>query len=192
MNDQFQRFEFGPLYLIEVSPEFPGNGRWRTALHCFEPDGRRVLEPKQTWGAPLIVAVQPRSAPPWIGMFSASGVGGARGAFACPQPQQLCVVVEGATYAINVTAPELGVTQPLNQVIQVVAGADMLLLVSPSSIAALDQGGVAWSERIGIDGVRVLTVTSAEIVCSVDDLEGGSREVALNPLTGRPIDPAVS
>jgi hypothetical protein len=101
----------------------------------------------------------------------------------------LCVVVEGATYLVDVNAPAQDAKQPLNQVMQVAADADRLILVSFSAVAAVNRGGVAWrAEGLGLDGIRIVSTTADQIVCSIDDLDGSSHEVALDPLSGQPVD----
>ncbi len=55
-------------------------------------------------GAPLVIAVHAPEAD-WVGMFSAGGMTGFAGAFACPERSALCVVVNGLAYLIDVDRP---------------------------------------------------------------------------------------
>jgi hypothetical protein len=120
----------------------------------------------------------------WIGMFAAGGLGGVRGAFACPSATSCCVLVDGLAYLVDVLAPDIGAVIAHDQVVQVlpVAGAPLLLLVR---FVAIGRDGVAWATpRLVVDDLHVDLATAAGIVCSGDNL-GGTLTIELDPATGQ-------
>ena len=58
-------------------------------------------------------------------------------------------------------------------------------LANWTGIVVLGPEGLAWQEhRVGLDGLQV-EATSPHLLCRVNNLEGGTDEVRLDPTTGR-------
>lgn len=179
---------FEPPYEVDVDPEFPGDGRWRSPLYAFDREGRVESALVSRWGAPRIVQVWPASSPEWVGMFPAGGLGGVTGVFATPSPQRLCVVVDGHAYVVRVDAPGDGAVVAHDTVEQVVpvAAPPLLLLVRGIDIVALGRDGVAWhSPRLAVDDLRVVGVDGVGIRCTGDLLTGGPSSLVVDPMTGQ-------
>jgi hypothetical protein len=185
----FEPFEFEPAYAVEVDPEFPGTGEWGCPVHGFDRDGRVVAGFESRWGAPLVTSVV---APPgrWVGMFAAGGLGGVRGAFACPSPFMLCTLVDGVAYLVDVREPGRGATIAHDQVRQVLPTADasLLLLVRFIDIVAIGREGIAWrSKRLAVDNLQVTAAGVERILCTADML-GTRPTIVVDPTSGAVIE----
>ena len=179
---------FAPSYAVVIDPEFPGDGDWGCDVFGFGRDGRLEKPFHSVWGTPFVVEVRPASAHRWVGQYAAGGLGGISGAFACPSPDHLCVLVDGQAYLTDVGAPASGSVVAHDQVGQVVASADLLLLVRFIDIVAIGRDGIAWrTKRLAVDDLRVIRATSDVIECSLDNL-GGSSEIAIDAATGEQIE----
>jgi hypothetical protein len=88
------------------------------------------------------------------------------GVFACPDPEELCVVSGGYAYLAPVSAPERCTQIGLKPVVAVhpAEAAGLLLFVGFQTIVAWGRGAIAWeSARLSWEGVRV-TEVGAETV----------------------------
>jgi hypothetical protein len=182
----FERFEFRPAYEVEVGPEFPGDGDWGCPVFGFDRNGELMETFDSRWGTPVVVRVEPRSGGAWVGTFAAGGLGGVTGAFACPSPASLLLVVDGLAHLVDVAAPEQGSRIVHDQVSQLtpVEGAGLLLLVRFIDIVALGPTGIAWTTpRLAVDDLRVEEATSTSLVCTCDNL-GGTGRIELDPASG--------
>lgn len=184
----FRRLAFEPHYDAEAVAEFPGDGNWPCPEFCFEHDGSVVADPVLRRGTPLIVQVTPFSAPEWVGVFPAGGLGVVNGVFGTPAPDKMIVVVDGAAYLLAAVAPEAGALllhEQVNQVVPV-AGMPLLLLAGSTDIVAVGPQGVAWrSPRLGMDDLRVLDANQSGIRCSVAALGGHPVPIVLHPALGQ-------
>ncbi|MFI6096585.1 hypothetical protein ACIA8G_13575 [Lentzea sp. NPDC051213] len=109
--------------------------------------------------------------------------------FACPAPAQLCVVVDGLAFLLDVDAPAAAVVAQ-DQVCQVVPviGVPLLLLVSYFDIVAIAPEGIAWrSPRLALDGLRVSLAQADGIRCVAETLEDESVDIVVDPVTGEPL-----
>ena len=188
MDDRYEA-HFGAGYTALPSPEFPGDGRWQQPVYAYDRSGAVASQPNERWGPPFVIKIQPLDRPPWVGVFSSGGLGGVRSAFACPRTSDLCVVVDGLAYVVDVGKPALGALVVADQVRQVVAEVKppRLFLATWTGIAALGPEGLEWREsRIALDGLQI-QATSPYLLCGVDDLKGGTDQVSLDPATGRPL-----
>ena len=186
MGDRFEA-QFVPGYGADPSPEFPRDGRWRQPVYAYARDGTPVSAPNERWGAPFVILVDPGSEPPWVGMFSAGGLGGIRAAFATPRQSDLCVVVDGLAYVVDVHSPTLAASVVADQVRQVerCSMPPRLFLATWTGIIALGPTGLAWRQpRLALDGLRIQG-TSPYVKCQVDDLKGGIDELQIDPESGR-------
>lgn len=186
MDDRYEAY-FDATFTALPSPEFPGDGRWKLPLYAYDRGGAVASQPTERWGAPFVIEIEPDGQPRWVGMFSAGGLGGLRSAFACPRTSDLCVVVDGLAYVVDVREPALGALVVADQVRQAVAEVRpaRLFLANWTGIVALGPEGLAWQEhRVALDGLQV-EATSPHLLCRVDNLEGGTDEVRFDPATGR-------
>lgn len=185
----FESWEFAPGYRIVPYPEYPGNGRWRHQLFCFDRSGALAPDPVTRWGAALTVEVHPADSPAWVGSFASGGLGGISALSAGPSPTQLVVVVDGLAYLVDVESPTGGASIADDQVTQIVpVGTDLLLLVRFIDIVAIGPKGLAWlSARLAVDDLRVEHSSTDRIVCSCELLDDGRAEIVLDPRTGAQI-----
>jgi hypothetical protein len=187
----FEGFHFAPAYTIEVDPEFPGTGDWGLPVVAFDRDGQIVEAFESRWGTPLIVRVNPHGGRSWIAMFPGGGGAFVRGLFGCPNPVDLCVVVDGEALLVNVEGPTQGATIAQLDVTQVVpiVGAALLLLVGYTDVAAIGSAGVAWqSRRLAMDDLRVVEANSESV--TLQGWMGGSdpERLVIHPATGEVIE----
>jgi hypothetical protein len=155
-------------------------------MFAFDRDGRIADNAESRWGPPTVVDVRPAGSERWVGSFAAGGLGGVSDVFASPAPAQLCVVVDGLAYVVNVHDPGSGALVAHDQVWQVetIEAPPRLLLVRFIDMVALGEEGVAWrTPRIAVDDLRVVQAGSAGIECTCDNL-GGTETITLDPRTG--------
>jgi hypothetical protein len=80
------------------------------------------------------------------------------GAWACPNPEEICLAAGGYAYVVNTTAP-LGCTQiRLRPVVEVRAlgEAGLLVFVGFHALAAWGTQGLAWeTRRLSWEGIRI-------------------------------------
>lgn len=186
VSDRFEA-AFMPGYAAVPSPEFPASGRWTQPVYAYARDGTLASGPNERWGAPFVILVDPGVEPPWVGMFSAGGLGGIRSAFATPRQSDLCVVVDGLAYVVDVHSPGSAASVIADQVRQVETCRmpPRLFLATWTGITALGPAGLAWREpRLGLDGLRI-HATSPYLKCEVEDLGGSVHQVELDPESGR-------
>lgn len=174
---------------VVVGPEFPGDGEWGCPVFSFDSEGRIAEDFESRWGPPTVIDVHPQSGERWVGSFAAGGLGGVSGAFDPPGPADLCVVVDGLAYLVDVHNPGSGAVIAHHQVWQVetVEQPPRLLLVRPFDMVALGEDGVAWrTPRIAVDDLRVVQAGSAGIVCTCFNLDG-TDTITLDPRTGEQV-----
>lgn len=182
----FEACGFESAFTVEVEPPFPGDGNWGHPVFGYGRDGLGLDPFASRWGTPVVLGVHPDTAPAWIGMFAAGGLGQLTGTFGCPGRDNLCVVADGIAYLIDVTQPEAPAVIAQNMVWQVesVTDANVLLLVCPWDITAIGPNGVAWNTgRLAVDDLRIDQADTESIVCSLDNL-GGTPTIELDPRTG--------
>jgi hypothetical protein len=181
---RFDRFHFDPAFRCDVDAE-PADG---LPNYLFGRDGRRIeeFELESRWGTPLVLQVAAASGDAWVGTFAAGGLGVERTVCACPFAYQMCVIVDGLAYLVDVTAPDQPATIVHDGIVQVTVTRDpsLLLLVSDTDLSAISVTGVAWSaKRIVLDSLRVLRASSEAIVCS-GDVGERMATITISPDTG--------
>ena len=178
MPRAFDLCGFSPAYECAIDPEFPGAGEWGLPTVAFSHDGTRVDDFRSRWGTPMIVKVRPHSGPPWVGFFEAGRVGSLDGAFATPDPYELCVVAKGRAYVVNVEDPSTCWVPLLDPIRQVAPGADILVLADFIRLAAVNGFGMRWqSERLCLDWLKILDVVGREIRCEGAFMDASDPEV---------------
>jgi hypothetical protein len=190
MASAFRPHAFVPSFVVEVDPDFPASGAWADPVHCFDTHGSHSDTVATRWGPPFITRVIPASSgKPWVGMFVSGGLGeGCSEAHACPDPAQLCVVVGGLAYLVDVESPGADATPLLNPVTQIVAvdNPALLIRVTFPELMALGTKGIAWrTDRIALDGLRVHSVLGDELRCTADNPEGGRDPLVMDATSGR-------
>ena len=171
----FEHSGFSPAYECVVDPEFPGSGQWNLPVVAYSREGARVDEFRSRWGAPMIVEVQPDAGSGWVGFFEAGGLGGVDAVSATPDPFMLSVVAEGRCYVVNVHDPSTCWLPRLDPVIQVTPApsAGTLLLAGFTNLVGIGSCGMRWeSQRLCLDGLKVLCVEGDHVYCEGDYLEG--------------------
>jgi hypothetical protein len=175
---------------VVVDPEFPGDGDWGCPMFAFDREGRIAGNAESRWGPPTVVDVLPQPGERWVGSFAAGGLGGVSGVFATPAPAQLCVVVDGLAYVVDVHNPGSGAVIAHDQVWQVEfieEPARLLLLIRFIDIVALGEAGIAWrTPRVAVDGLRVVQAGPGGIECTCFNLNG-TETITLDPFTGEQV-----
>jgi hypothetical protein len=194
MEGPFETLGFAPAYEVERDPEFPGDGNWNCRVFGFDHRGQAKEPFESRWGALVVVGIDPINAPRWVGTFTGGGRDGVfvSGLYACPSPNDLCVVADGNAYLVDVTQPDRGAPLVHDDVSQVlrVPGKSLVLLVRFIDIVAIGVSGVAWrTPRLVLDFLRVEQITEDKIVCSGREASPGSPEptVELDPDTGKQV-----
>jgi len=188
--DAWDRSGFGLGYAFESDPEFPATGQWDCPHYGFRADGSTPEPFRSRWGTPLIVRFVPAGAGQWVGSFEAGGLGGTTGVFPGPAPAHAVVVCEGQPYLVDVTTPSQTSSLELLPVTQIcgVPDIDLLVLVTPTAMAAIGQAGVTWhSERLGLDELHVLTATAHGLRCEAKSLTSQPAQFTVDPRTGQVI-----
>jgi hypothetical protein len=166
---------FSSAYEVETDPEFPGDGDWGCLVCSYKADGTITQDFESRWGAPTILRVLPASAPSWVGMFPAGGLGGESGVFGCPSLNHMCVVANGAAYLVDVTTPHGGaaMVRPDTHQVLPVPHAPLLLLAGFQDLVAVGIEGVAWrSPRLVLDELWVEQALENHLVCRGHEMRG--------------------
>jgi hypothetical protein len=177
--------------MFERPPPFTAFARARAQpVHGFGSTGVAGEAVRSGWETPLVVEVTTSAGSRWIGELAAGGLGGVTGLCACPNPYDICAVVDGQPYLTDVRAPDKATSVlPYRPVTQAVAidQRPLLLLVSFTRLVALGPEGVAWkSRRLGVDGLEVRRTTPETMECTVDTLDG-SDVITVDASTGEQV-----
>jgi hypothetical protein len=118
-------------------------------------------------GPAVIVSVRPTSGQRWIGVFAANhSPPGVTGIFACPSPDQLCVVAGGQGYVVAADHPSRWSAIDVFPIVDVAFVADppLLIVADLTGLMAYGTQGVVWrSARLSYDGIKLTDATSAQI-----------------------------
>jgi hypothetical protein len=188
MSAQFDTLGFEPAYDVEVDPHVPPQGFPELESYAYGRNGRRIndFDFDSRWGTPLLLRVTPHGGEAWIAAFAAGGLGVVRNVYACPSPAQLCAVVDGLAYLVDVNAPDEPAIVAANAVVHVVAIRDvpLLLLASDTDLAGVGSDGAFWSApRVVVDDLRVIRASAEAIVCS-GDVGGRMATITVTPESG--------
>lgn len=118
----------------------------------------------------LWLEVTPAGNPPWVGFFALGFAAeeAVNGIFSCPHPQWLCAASGGYAYLVNTAAPReftqaLTPQKPVLDVRQATA-ANLLLLVSFTTIAAYGPHGFAWeSQPLSWEGISITDISGTTL-----------------------------
>jgi len=138
----------------------------------------------------LIFEVQPRACGSWVGC-ARPGAMTARGAVSglMPTPNQddLCVLVRGTAYVVDVTDHSyqpVAASGPVVTAVSVVA-AGVLLLATPWGVIGIGPDGVAWrTGRLAIDGLRLDEVDESRFIGVADPESAEPREFVIDLRSG--------
>ena len=190
MIQEIEEFHFSTGFDVIVNPDFPGNGDWGCPTIGFDRDGLVQEQFQSPWGPPTVLEVVLEGGGRWVGQFAAGGLGGVSGVFGSPGSRQLCVVVDGLAYVIDVDAPHQGAVVVHDQVSQVeaVERPDLLLLVSFIDIVAVGRDLVEWrSVRLAVADLRVVRISDGVVTCSLDNL-GGTSTITVDAASGEQLN----
>jgi hypothetical protein len=188
MSARFDALGFAPAYEVEIDPQIPANGVLECESYAYGRNGRRIndFDFDSRWGTPLLLRVKPDRGEPWVAAFAAGGLGVVRNVYACPSPAQLCAVVDGLAYLVDVNAPDEPAMIAANAVVNVLPIRDvpLLLLASDTDLAGVGGDGAFWSApRLVVDDLRVIRVSAEAIVCS-GDVGGRMATITVSPESG--------
>ncbi len=175
---------FSANYRLEVSPEFPGTGRWRCPAYGFDQSG--VATDFLATGADIVIQVETTDGTECAASFGGGMLAGRSGVYGTPNPDALLVHCDGTAHLLDVRHPERGTTVLSLQATQVVPAPDhdIFLVASYASITAIGAADVAWkSKRLCWDDLRIVGVSTTEIICTGEFMP--TSEFALDPATGR-------
>lgn len=170
MGTVFDDLGFSHNYVVEVDPEFPGNGQWNCTTIGITADGEPTEFLDSRWGIPLVLRVAPDAAPDWVlSVSGGSGLTRLRGIFATPRPDEFLAVVDGAGLVVRADDPSH--VHPLGVMVTQVFGAvepnPVLLISRAVSVVAIDAGGVRWrSSRQCWDDLTIERIEGNEVHCS--------------------------
>src|SRR6202171_5635283 len=162
-----QALGFASNYSCEIGPEFPGSGEWGCPVYRFVQRPELVDRFAQV-GEPFVIRIRRVDGSEWVGLF-ARGFYVLRGVYACPNPDQICVVVDGSGYLVDTRSPSKFDALPMhpilflervNETASVLCGGliDMLLI---------DEHGLLWvSDRLCLDDLQVRNVDHSTISCT--------------------------
>lgn len=183
-DDHVNDLGFAMAYTCRILPEMP---KTQTAVLQFfdEPDPSRLG---------LLVEVKPSTSPSWIGSFQPCHEDyPLTGVYACPSPEQVCIVNQGAGYLVNVNQPSnwerIHVIPILG--VQRVPDRPILLFWDFQDLAAYGPEGLLWRiERLSNDGLTITEVTASAITgisCRPLNRTPYEEEVPfrIDPLTGK-------
>lgn len=110
-----------------------------------------------------------------------------------PDPDTMVAVVGGIVYLVPVSKPaDLDAVQLGGRIIEHLCAVDvpLLLFASDWSITAISESGVRWqSDRLAIEGIHLEDAHGSR-VWAIADPDTASRDVVLDLLTGRIVDPS--
>jgi hypothetical protein len=188
VTTRFETLGFDPAYTVEVDPRIPANGIREYESYAYGRNGRRIndFDFDSRWGTPLMLRVTSHLGESWIAAFAAGGLGVVRNVYACPSPDQLCAVVDGLAYLVDVNAPDEPAVIAANAVVHVLAIKDvpLLLLASDTDLAGVGADGAFWSApRVVVNDLRVIRASAEAIVCS-GDVGGRMATITVTPESG--------
>ncbi len=167
-----QDLGFEHHYKCKVLPEIPKTGL--NPIRFFG-QGGDSSQPA------LIVEFQPDGGAPWIGNFEPLDPDyPLTGIYACPSPHQVCIVAQGEGYLVRVNAPSEWERLPVAPTLGIERVPDRPILFAWDfqDLLAYGPGGLIWwVERLSLDGIRILEVTSEVI-----------RGVSIGPLNEPPYE----
>ncbi|MFN8520945.1 MAG: hypothetical protein U0667_16480 [Chloroflexota bacterium] len=137
------------------------------------------------------IAVEPKAGSIWSGTFLAPdpGVRALSVLLRTPTPTGLCVVERGTAFLGDVLDPPSFKVLPTKGPVvdaQSLLRYELLLLLTPWAITAIDRGGVRWTtNRIAIDGLRIDSTEDGWAGGVADPEDEDPREFRVNLSTGQ-------
>jgi hypothetical protein len=117
----------------------------------------------------VIVRVQPETAEVWVGVFAFGKFGnaGVTRVLSMPNPEELCVVANGAGYVVSATKPDVWETVRTIPIIDVraIPGAGLVVFANFTEMLAYGEAGVKWrTKRLTWDGLKILAVGDRTLI----------------------------
>ncbi len=127
----------------------------------------------------IAVSVTPSGGGAWLGIFAFGAPSGDSPSLlaSAPHPREVVVVSRGLAIRVRADNPGLWSEVPAFPVREVLVAPEngLLLLADFTKVAAIGARGVAWvTERLSMDGVRLLEVRGGHLIGQADDPTGGS------------------
>ena len=169
---------FPASYECVLDPEFLGSGAFPN-LHRYRDRSQR----------PHIAHLRHESGVEWYAELGKGELvtNGLTEAYTTPSSDHVLVVLNGSGYYVNARDPgRVSAVQiePIKQV-EALPEHDLLLLLSPCEVAAYAASGHLWtSERIALDGVRLIRPEGDQILVEVDMGDEEPHRVLLALRTG--------
>ena len=161
------RLGFTSNYSCEIAPEFPGSGDWGSPIYRFVQRPESLHKFAQV-GKPFVIRISRIDGSDWVG-FLAGGIGGLTGVYVCPNPDQVCVVVDGSGYLVDTRAPASYQLLPVHPVLAVerVSETASVLCSGFIDMLLIDEHGLLWvSDRLCLDDLQVRNVDHSTISCT--------------------------
>lgn len=111
----------------------------------------------------LIIKISPSNSNAWIGVFAYGELArnGTFGVYTMPNPNQLCVVSNGAGYIVNSDNPENWTevkSIPITDV-RCIEKQKIILFADYTQLVAYDETGIKWrTDRLAYDSLKILWV----------------------------------
>ena len=139
----------------------------------------------------LLVRVVPKGvgAQAWIGLFARGKVRGqsCTRVLSWPDPQKICVVVNGAGYVIDVNNPEHSIAiefSPIREVVTI-PSVGIVVFGTYTELVAYGTFGVKWvSERVAFDGFKIVSHDGESLKGEYTDLGDDVRHFEVGLDTG--------
>ncbi|HUZ23321.1 MAG TPA: toprim domain-containing protein [Streptosporangiaceae bacterium] len=138
----------------------------------------------------LIFEVEPQACESWVGRARPSAMnarGAVSGLVPTPNPDNLCVLVRGTAYLVDVTDHSyrpVAVSAPVVAAVPV-AVPGVLLLATPWHVIGVGPDGVVWrTERLAIDGLRLDEADESRLIGVADPESAEAREFVIDLRSG--------
>jgi hypothetical protein len=172
------RIEVPCSYDAEVLDELPN-----TEVRYFYPKGAR-----QSDG--LIIRVVPHGGSAWTGLFAKGRLAyhAPSGVYSGPDHDDVCVVSRGQGYIVKASAPDVWEEIAASPLLEVrsMPEARLLIFRTPWELAAYGVSGLKWrTDRLSVEGLRILETTGSFVRVESDPGSGGEQEILIDLRTGK-------
>ena len=162
-----QTLGFASNYSCEIAPEFPGSGDWGCPVYRFV-ERPELVERFAQLGEPFVIRIRHDDGSEWVGLL-ARGFYGLRGVYSCPNPDQICVVIDGSGYLIDTRSPSDYRSLPMHPILSLerVHDTGTVLCGGFIDLLLIDGDGLLWvSGRLCLDDLHVRNIDRSTINCT--------------------------
>jgi len=167
-----QTLGFTSDYSCEIAPEFPGSGDWGCPVYRFV-QRPELVDKFAQFGEPFVIRIRRVDGMEWVGLF-AGGIYGLTGVYACPNPDQVCAVVDGSGYLVDTRTPSNYQVLPMQpvRVLKRVNETGSVLCSGFVDLLLIDENGLPWvSDRLCLDDLHVRNIDRSTINCTGRQME---------------------